>query len=42
MEPTGWEMRPMGWIVLAIFTVLALYLLQRWLDKQSKNTSAKI
>ena len=28
MEPTGWEMRPMGWIALAIFTVLVLYLLK--------------
>jgi len=38
MDPTGWEMRPTGWIVLVVLAVLLAYLTMGWLERRSKKT----
>ena len=31
MESVGWEIRPVGWIVLFIVAVILIYYIVRWL-----------
>lgn len=31
MESVGWEIRPLGWLVLFLLAVLSIYLIIDWL-----------
>ena len=37
MDNIGWEMRPAGWIVLFVLTVVLAYFINQWWQHRSGN-----
>jgi hypothetical protein len=42
MEGIGWEIRPPGWLLLAIVVILLIYFIIRWLQRSSYKNPENI
>ena len=42
MEGMGWEIRPAGWLLLAILGILLIYLIIRWLQRDPHKNAENI
>ncbi len=40
MKSVGWELRPIGWIVLVVVAVLVIYFSIKWLRRLSQKGEA--
>lgn len=41
MQSVGWEMRPLGWILLAVTIGLVIYFTIRWLRRPPQKQADK-
>lgn len=42
MEGIGWEIRPAGWLLLAILVILLIYFIILWLQRSSHKNPENI
>mgnify|MGYP001609964268 FL=1 len=42
MKTSGWEMRPIGWVVMAILVGAIIFYMWKWLQRPSQKNDKNI